>query len=132
MSKSPNSAHTAELHYKGEIRFGPAYYELSIDGSPLKGKLFGSPLAWSQDSRYLAAQEWLTTDYGKGPITRAVLFDLQQDVFAPLKVADEGFAQDFTFSGSVFVYRKHFQGRGEIIEAELNLANIRNWQGLGS
>ena len=132
MSKSPNSAHSAELLYKGEIRFGPEYYELSIDGSLLRGKIFGSPLTWSQDSRYLAAQEWLTTDEGTGPVTRAVIFDLEQGVHAPLKVADGGFAQDFIFSGAAFVYKKHFHGRDEVIEAELSLANIHNWQRLGS
>ncbi|MDX1366815.1 hypothetical protein [Pseudomonas sp.] len=132
MSKSPNGTHTAVLHYGGEIRFGPEYHELSIDSYLLKGKLFGSVLAWSQDSRYLAAQEWLTTDYGTGPITRAVIFDLARSLYAPLKKTDKGFAQDFIFRGEAFIYKKHFHARGEVVEVELNLTDIRNWQEFGS
>ncbi|WP_155724812.1 hypothetical protein [Stutzerimonas stutzeri] len=132
MSKSPNGTHTATLHHSGEIRFGPEYYELSIDYHLLKGQLFGSALAWSQDSRYLAAQEWLTTDYGAGPVTRAVIFDLEHGTYASLKITDKGFAQDFIFSGEVFIYKKHFHARGEVAEVEVSLANIKNWQEYGS
>jgi hypothetical protein len=132
VSKSPNGTHTATLHYSGEIRFGPEYHELSIDDHLFKGRLFGSALAWSQDSRYLAAQEWLTTDYGAGPVTRAAIFDLERGVYAALRTTDKGFAQDFIFSSEVFIYKKHFHARGEVAEVEVSIAGIRNWQEFGS
>ncbi|WP_253272487.1 hypothetical protein [Pectobacterium brasiliense] len=49
--------HTAMLICVGEIRFGPPYFSLSIDGSDLEGRIFGRKLLWSPDSRYLAVQD---------------------------------------------------------------------------
>lgn len=41
MSISPNGKHKAQLNYVGEIRFGPAYFRLELDGKILPGRLFG-------------------------------------------------------------------------------------------
>lgn len=132
MSKSPNGLHNAELNYQGEIRFGPEYYTLSLDSVSVKGMTFGGELQWSEDSRYLAAEEWLSTDFGTGPVTRAVIFDLEQGCFSTLKTIDQGYAQSFCFAGNSFIYKKNFQGRGQIVEVEILITDIHNWQKLGA
>nr|WP_240349019.1 hypothetical protein [Pectobacterium versatile] len=64
--------HTAMLICIGEIRFGPPYFSLSIDGKELEGRVFGKDMLWSPDSRYLAVQEWLSTAERDGPQTASV------------------------------------------------------------
>lgn len=64
LSKSPNGIHSVEKILEGGIRFGPEYFRLRIDGRDVPNKIFGHPMAWSNDSRFLAVQEWLT----EGPI----------------------------------------------------------------
>lgn len=132
MSESPNSKHRAEKIFEDEIRFGPAYYRLRIDGKIVPDRIFGEPLKWSDDSRLLAAQEWLTTDYQNGPITRAVLIDVEAWSIAPLMVAKKGFAESFRFEGSRFIYRKKFFGSGEEMEAEVDVPSITNWSSLAA
>ncbi|WP_052572413.1 hypothetical protein [Holophaga foetida] len=127
MLDSPNGQFHANLTFAGEIRFGPIYYTLNINGRELAKRIFGDPLLWSPDSKLLAAQEWLTTEYGAGPITRAVLIDPTTWRIATLKVAEKGFAESFQFSGSTFIYRKVFTARGERIELEVDLNSIHNW-----
>ncbi|MFJ5379104.1 hypothetical protein ACIPSX_17325 [Pectobacterium sp. CHL-2024] len=46
--------HTAMLIYAGEVRFGPSYFSLSIDGKALDNRVFGKDMLWSPDLRYLA------------------------------------------------------------------------------
>ena len=122
--------HRVEKIFEDEIRFGPAYYRLKIDDKMVPDRIFGEPLKWSDDSRLLAAQEWLTTDYQKGPVTRAVLIDVEAWSIAPLKVAEKGFAEEFRFEGLRFVYRKKFLGSGEETETEVHVPSINNWSSL--
>jgi hypothetical protein len=76
----------------------------------------------------LALQEWLTTDYHAGPITRVLLIDLETNRYSEFKAVEKGFAQDFRFAGNTFVYRKHFYARGEVIPAEVDISTIMNWK----
>lgn len=128
MSKSPDQKHKAQLNLEGEIRFGPPFFKLVIDGIELSGRIFGAPLCWSDDSRYLAAQEWLTTDYQKGPITRVLLIDLEQGRVSEFKIVEKGFVEDFRFHGGTFMYLKNFQGTGRGIETEVDISDIHNWR----
>ena len=94
--------------YEADVRWGPPYYTLRLDGRPLAGRVFGRPLRWSADSRHLAAQEWLTTDEARGPITRAVVFDIAEHRWAALPATHQGFAERFEFAGDHFTYREHY------------------------
>lgn len=131
MSVSPNGACRVEKISAGEIRWGPEYFRLAINGHEVPDRIFGSPLEWSDDSKYLAAQEWLTTDYENGPITRVAIFDVESRLVSVLKRCVGGFAEDFRFSGAVFIYRKKFLGKGEEIEAEVEISSIKNWVSVG-
>ncbi|PVZ69523.1 hypothetical protein [Pelagibaculum spongiae] len=125
--KSPDEKHIAELKYKSEIRFGPAYFTLTIDDAKIKNRIFGHKLQWSDDSRYLAAEEWLTTDSQEGPIIRVTLFDISFKRISEFQKIEKGFAGDFRFEGDVLVYKKYFHGKGIIKEVEVNINTINNW-----
>ena len=71
------------LDIAGEIRFGPQYYELEIQGK-LPKYSYGFNRAELEDGRYLAIEEWLTTDYRKGH-NKVAIFDLQKVWFAASK-----------------------------------------------
>lgn len=127
LSKSPNGIHSVEKIPEGEIRFGPEYFRLRIDGRNLPDKIFGHPMAWSNDSRFLAVQEWLTTDYQKGPITRAVLIDVTSWSIAEFKTVEKGFAESFVITESSFFYLKRFPSKENQIEAKIEFQAIKNW-----
>nr|WED68851.1 hypothetical protein PJ912_00385 [Pectobacterium colocasium] len=63
----------------GEIRFGPPYFSLSIDGKTLDDRVFGKDMLWSPDSRYLAVQEWLSTAERDGPQTALLCIDMLEE-----------------------------------------------------
>jgi len=126
--KSPDGKHIAELICEGEIKFGPAFYSLKIDDSKINGRIFGHKIKWSDDSRYMATEEWLTTDYQKGPITRVALIDLKLKKLSEFKTIEKGFAEDFNFEGACLIYKKHFYDKGIIKEVEVEIASIDNWK----
>ena len=132
MQKSPDGKHKAELTYEGEMRFGPVYYSLAIDGATIRNRIFGEALKWSDDSRYLVTQEWLTTNYQHGPITRVALFDIEEKQVSEFRTVEQGFAENFHFEGNALVYEKHFPGKGLVREVEVNIEEITNWKPMGS
>lgn len=130
---SPDGRHEAHLVYEADIRWGPPYYRLRLDGRPVTGRIFGRPLRWSPDSRYLAAQEWLTTDEAKGPITRAVVFDMAERRWAALPATHKGFAESFAFADDRFTYREHYYtGRspapGRTEEVTVGISTLAAWR----
>jgi hypothetical protein len=126
---SPDGRHAARLAVAGEIRFGPVYYRLAIDGIALADRIFGDNLRWSDDSRLLAAQEWRTTDDPTGPVTRVALFDVERRRWAALPDVRRGFAEHFVFAGPVFRYRARRYAAGTADEMTVTLASIEEWRG---
>lgn len=122
--KSPNGQHKALLKYEGEIRFGPTYHRLFIDGKEIENRIFGSEITWDSKSNLLATQEWLTCDYLEGPITRVALFDLNKRKISFLKPVEKGFVCQFTFVSSRLIFKKEFTSTGIIKEVEVNLNNL--------
>lgn len=116
------------LKFAGEIRFGPQYYDLEILGEKVPKYNYGFNRAELENGRYLAIEEWLTTDYKKGPITRVAIFDLENSLVSRLKVVEKGFVSDFKLKDGVFSYRKEFFAKGKVIESEIDWSSISNWQ----
>lgn len=85
---SPDGKREARLVIAGEIRFGPQYFSLILDGKKLPERSFGEGLLWSPDSRYLAVQEWMTTEESDGPITRALVIDAARSLQCVLAQAN--------------------------------------------
>ncbi|MDY6842758.1 MAG: hypothetical protein SVW57_01515 [Thermodesulfobacteriota bacterium] len=128
---SPNNKNHARLILEGEIRFGPAYFKLELNGLRIPDKLFGDKLFWSHDSIYLATEEWLTTDYQKGPITRLLLFNFQTMKQSGFKRIEKGFVRDVTFFEDRLKYIKEYAATGRDIESEVEYSNIKNWINIG-
>jgi len=124
---SPDNNNRAELIYLSEIRFGPSYYKLELNGKELGNRIFGDAYLWSADSRYFAAQEWLTTNYQEGPITRVALFDVVNGLCANFKFVVKGFAIDFNFENGKLIYKKHYYADSKIVEVEVDISSIVNW-----
>jgi len=126
--KSSNKKHGFNFIFEGEIRFGPTYYKLELDGQLVKKRIFGYQFKWHPDSKYLALQEWLTTSYQKGPITSLTIVDLNNRRFAKISKADKGFIRPLRFEGELIIYEKEFLETGKKAEYEINLSDIKNWE----
>src|SRR5262245_44317984 len=98
--QSPDRTHRAKFEYEGEIRFGPPYYSLTIDEDRIKNEVFGSEALWSQDSRYLAVQLWLSTREADGPQTALICFDLSERRRCQVCTARGGFVVPARFEGT--------------------------------
>jgi hypothetical protein len=128
---SPNKKHQARLIYESEIRFGPAYFKLEIDGMQIPSKLFGEKLFWSPNSKYLAVEEWLTADYNEGPITRLLLLDLETKKASAFKQIHKGFLRNVEFLSEGIKYIKEYAATGRGTESEVDYLNIKNWAEIG-
>ena len=130
MIQSPDGRHEAELRYVGEIRFGPPYHSLCVDGISMGGRVFGDAVLWSPDSRYLAVQEWLTTDEAEGPITTLCVVDVVERRTCRLSRADGGFVEPQSFEGGAITYVASYMGDFEVREFEMDLEQVRSWRPL--
>ncbi|WP_025606697.1 hypothetical protein [Pontibacter actiniarum] len=118
--KSPDGKHKIELLFAGEIRFGPEYYSVAVNGQTIKERIFGRPYKWDSESKYLALQEWLTTDYQKGPITALLVFNLKENKLARLAIAEKGFVMPIQFDEDKVIYKKEYSSSGQTEECKLD------------
>jgi|688.fasta_scaffold702643_2 hypothetical protein len=127
--KSPNEKRTARFAETGEIRFGPAYFSLSVDNLAFGERIFGHHFAWSDDDRFLALQEWHNTKESLGPRTSLVLLDLEKTMEAGFETF-HGFAIPRSFSGHLLRHDDENWGSGSCvkIEKETDLDLIDWWK----
>nr|WP_240472584.1 hypothetical protein [Pectobacterium brasiliense] len=124
--------HTAMLIYAGEIRFGPPYFSLSIDGKALDDRVFGKDMLWSPDSRYLAVQEWLSTAERDGPQTALLCVDVLEERQCQVSQAAGGFIVPMRFEDDKLIYEKQYFG-AEIngaTEYEIPFTALPRWSTL--
>lgn len=126
--KSPGKAHGFDFILEGEIRFGPTYYKLKLNGELIKDRIFGFEYKWHPESKYLALQDWLTTDYQKGPITALTIIDLKTRKFAKVSKAEKGFIKPLKFENGLIVFEKEYFASGKTVEYEINYEQIENWE----
>lgn len=129
-SPAPDTRHTAHFVAAGEIRFGPLYFSLAVDGHSFGERIFGDAHLWSPSSHLLAVQEWLTTDYSEGPITALVLIDLDQQREARVARATKAFLVPESFVGPILVYRTDHGGQSVVRPGEVDTAKIKEWKAL--
>lgn len=129
-SPSPDGQHTAHFAFSGEIRFGPAYYALSVDDHAFEQRIFGSAHLWSPSSNLFAVQEWLTLDYSEGPITALVLIDVHLRREITVARATKRFIVPDAFDGSIIVYREEHAGRVVVKQLNLDTTKLEAWQKL--
>jgi hypothetical protein len=133
---SAGGDHTAQFLYAGEIRFGPAYYMVELDGRLLRKHLFGKryfgeACLWSADSRYLALSEWRSLSEARGPDTQLVVIDILAQHECATGRMRGGFAEPVRFEGSTLVYtRRSFDNelRAHVDTCIVDLAAWRDWR----
>jgi len=131
---SPSGDHTAEFLYAGEIRFGPAYYMVKLDGRLLRKHLFekryfGEASLWSADSRYLALSEWRSFAEGRGPDTQLVVIDIPAHHDFTVARVRGGFGEPVRFEGQTLVYTRTSydkQVRAHVESCIVDLAALRH------
>lgn len=128
---APNGRFAAKLDPVGEIRFGPPYFSLKLLGVHFGERVFGDSLLFSPDSRYLAIQEWLTTDEATGPYTQLLLIDCTLLQESAVSQARKGFIIPKSFEADKIIYVKNYAGEGLIQECEMDLATLKDWRPLG-
>ena len=119
--KSQDKKHGFDFIFEGEIRFGPTYYKIKLDGQLIENRIFGFEFKWHPNSTFLALQEWLTTDYQKGPITTLTLIDLQNGKLARISTADKGFIKPIEFNNQINGQNVFQNNNGLIINANFNI-----------
>ncbi|WP_234041659.1 hypothetical protein [Persicirhabdus sediminis] len=75
----------------------------------------------------MALQEWTTTDYGKGPQTSLVVFDLQDNREVEVSSANKGFISPIKFDGSLLIYKKEYLGKGKTVEYDIEFESLEWW-----
>ncbi len=126
--KSPGKVHGFDFIFEGEIRFGPTYYKVKLDGELIKNRIFGFEFKWHPESKYLALQEWLTTVYEKGPITALTIIDLKTRKFAKISKAEKGFIKPLKFENELIIFEKDYLASGKTVEYEIHYEQIENWE----
>jgi hypothetical protein len=126
--KSPGKVHGFDFIFEGEIRFGPTYFKIKLDGELVESRVFGFEFKWHPESEYLALQEWLTTDYQKDPITALTLVDLKTRKFVKISKAEKGFIRPIKFENDLIIFEKDYLASGKKIEYEINYRKIENWE----
>lgn len=126
--KSPGNVHGFDFIFDGEIRFGPNYYKVKLDGKIIENRIFGFEFKWHPESKYLALQEWLTSDYQKGPITALTIIDLKTRKFAKISIAEKGFIKPLKFENELIIFAKEYLASGKTVEYEINYERIENWE----
>ncbi len=103
---SPDGAHTARFVYAGEVRFGPPYFRVELNGRVLRRRLrtryFGDPCLWSADSRYLALQEWY--EIVEHPDTELRVIDVIRRRECRVARVRRGFVEPVRFEDDILVF----------------------------
>lgn len=126
--KSPKKNHSFDFIFNGEIRFGPEYYKLKLNGKVIPNKIFGFEFKWHPNSKYLALQEWLTTDYKEGPITILTLIDLDHRKFTSISKAKKGFVKPLKFEDNHLFFETEYLDIGKKTKHQICLDEIGNWK----
>ncbi|OOG68137.1 hypothetical protein [Flavobacterium sp. A45] len=126
--KSQDKKYAFDFIFEGEIRFGPTYYKIKLNGQLIANRIFGLEFKWHPNSTFLALQEWLTIDYQKGPITALTLIDLEKGKFARISTADKGFIKPIKFNNDIIIFEKEYLANGKIVEYEIKFNEIKNWE----
>lgn len=125
---SPDGAHTVALTTIGHVRWGPTFHRLEVDDRQFKDLIVGGEVLWSDDSRFVVLQEWLTTDPMAGPTTVLTAFDVVHQRLRPLSRASRGYIRPVRFEGHVVVYTKAYAVENIVNEFEMDLDALGRWE----
>jgi hypothetical protein len=126
---SPDGKHLLSFRYIGDIRFGPSFYRLRIDGRLIKDQYFAHSYMWSSDARFLAVQKWLEINPHHGPHTAVMLIDLNRDVYTEIAKTYRGIASPVRFTKDSIEYSKEYIAPGlpPIFEERRLISELKEW-----
>ena len=129
---SPDGKYILSFRYIGDIRFGPSFFRLRINGQLIKDQYFSKSFVWSADSRYLAVQKWLEINPHHGPHTAILLIDLSRNMYAEIAKTYRGIASPKRFTKDSIVYSKEYIAPGlpAIFDERKAFNEITIWQKL--
>ncbi|MCP4139351.1 MAG: hypothetical protein GY755_03510 [Chloroflexi bacterium] len=128
---SPNNQHKLRLSYESEIRFGPRYYQAYLDERVMRNRFFGHEYLWSQDSRLLVLQEWLSIDEISGPSTSLFICNTEELVYISKNHVLSGFIKPLHFEKTLLVFeRRWYKNYWRTGKYELDILEIKNWDKL--
>ena len=135
---SPKRSVHVQLIYVDEMRFGPPYFALELNGRVLRRwgfrRYFGNACAWSSDRRFLAVSEWRSLSEARGPDTELRILDIQERREALVARSKGGFVEPIRFEGSVlfFVASAFNEKRQETAQAgQVDASALHGWRRLG-
>ena len=105
MYRSPDEQHTVEFRCAGEVQMSALYFHVIVDDQCLGNRIFGDICVWSPDGRYVALQQWLSTDRTEGPETQLLVVDARQRTECILGRA-KGFVTPLAFNDRSIAYRR--------------------------
>ena len=126
---STNNIHVIKFINAGDIRFGPEFYKIELDGEKINNRVFSASPIWSDDDRYLAIQEWETRMESNGPNMKLCIIDFElKRQFMGMPI--HGYTAPKHFEDHLLIYEKRDWSKGyEIITTiELNINTIKTWK----
>jgi hypothetical protein len=75
----------------------------------------------------LAIEEWLTTDYGRGPLTQLTVFDFVTRKQCALAKVDNGFVAPTEFSGRTVLFQERYFATHSVIDRRVELPLPGEW-----
>ena len=127
---SPDGRHQLILKFEGEIRFGPNYYTVHLDGVLLEDVIAGDEARWLSND-LVAIQEWMTTAEHFGPNTCLLLLDVTKRALYGTSVLHKGFVGGFKLNANKVHYQRirfGWSGRKEVEEVVLDLDDVQDWK----
>lgn len=128
---SPDGNHRVELTYEHELRFGPAFYRLEIDGFDFGERYFWRHVAWSPDSRFVVLPESTGRYNSHGQdywqYNQLVVFDVVNRQEAKLSEFDKGWIVPRNIEANVVLYYKEPKPHLRY-EFERDLATVTQWE----
>ena len=127
---SPNGEFILSFRYIGDIRFGPSFFRMKINGNIVKDMYFTRSFVWSADSRYLAVQKWIELDPHNGPHTSIFLMDLKRDVWTEIAKTYKGLVNPVRINNEQIVFSKEYIAPGlpPYFEERKKFQDIKSWK----
>lgn len=129
---SPLDAHVVVLKVVGEIRYGPNYNRVLVDGVELAGVHVGDDPVWLSP-QLLALQAWIHVAGRQGPDTCMLLIDAEQQLMFRSSVVECGIVHGFRLVGDTVYYRPGYYGPERPAEEELSvrITDRSKWEHYG-
>ncbi|MEL7063853.1 MAG: hypothetical protein AAFP00_08945, partial [Bacteroidota bacterium] len=124
---SPGHIYGFDFIYAGEIRFGPPYYHMVLQGKFILDRIFGFEFKWDDQARYLALQEWLLGEASGQPLTALSIIDTTHQKISLATPWDRSLIFPIEFKEEILSYEKEYIQDDIRTQHQLCLTELTNW-----